>query len=192
MIAIELSSVGGIDRATVQTLLAARARLSGRTPLALYECTSFPVSWLIDGDSDADQDQRAREYRAGLCARGAGSGRPPTRVVTLRPLDVAGGKRNDCSTSVLAVLVPAPGALKPVRALLDKMMEHTRREAGNHYYNLYDSSEDGSLWMFEAYADAAALQAHRASSYYQTYVPQIAGQLSGAIRVHTLVQRLFG
>jgi quinol monooxygenase YgiN len=51
---------------------------------------------------------------------------------------------------------------------------------------LFESSEDGSLWMFESYADAAALQAHRSSSYYQAHVPQIATMLSAPIKVLTL------
>jgi quinol monooxygenase YgiN len=191
MIAIEVSSADGIEKPVLQKLLATKRLSCRQTAFELYDCTTVPVSWLIDRDDEADQARRASLYRGRLLAGSAESaGAPPPRVVTLLPRNVVAAKRNDGSTAVFAVLNPAPGSRDLVCTLLDRMMEQTREEAGNHYYNLYESAEDGSLWMFEAYADAAALQAHRASPYYQAHVPQIAKQLSGPIRVHMLAKLL--
>ncbi len=59
-----------------------------------------------------------------------------------------------------------------------KMVEETRKEAGCISYDLVkDEIEDAVFYFIEKYKDEAALEAHRASAYFQTYVPML-----GALR----------
>lgn len=59
-----------------------------------------------------------------------------------------------------------------------KMVEETRKEEGCISYDLVkDESDDTVFYFIERYKDEAALEAHRASAYFQTYVPML-----GALR----------
>ena len=59
-----------------------------------------------------------------------------------------------------------------------KMVEETRKEAVCISYDLVkDEIEDAVFYFIEKYKDEAALEAHRASAYFQTYVPML-----GALR----------
>ena len=59
-----------------------------------------------------------------------------------------------------------------------KMVEGTRKEAGCISYDLVkDETEDAVFYFIEKYKDEAALEAHRASAYFHTYVPML-----GALR----------
>lgn len=59
-----------------------------------------------------------------------------------------------------------------------KMAEETRKEAGCRYYRLAkDTAERDIYYFIEAYEDEAALEAHRNSTHFKTYVPQL-----GAVR----------
>lgn len=55
-----------------------------------------------------------------------------------------------------------------------KMAEETRREAGCCYYKLAkDAKEENIYYFIEAYENEAALEEHRNSVHFQTYVPQL-------------------
>ena len=59
-----------------------------------------------------------------------------------------------------------------------KMVEETRKEEGCISYDLVkDETDDVAFCFIEKYKDEAALEAHRASAYFQTYVPML-----GALR----------
>ena len=59
-----------------------------------------------------------------------------------------------------------------------KMVEETRKEEGCISYDLVKDETDDVVFCFiEKYKDEAALEAHRASAYFQTYVPML-----GALR----------
>ena len=59
-----------------------------------------------------------------------------------------------------------------------KMVEETRKEAGCLSYDLVkDEADDLVFYFIEKYQDEVALEAHRASAYFQTYVPML-----GALR----------
>lgn len=59
-----------------------------------------------------------------------------------------------------------------------KMVEETRKEEGCISYDLVKDETDDVVFCFiEKYRDEAALEAHRASAYFQTYVPML-----GALR----------
>lgn len=52
-----------------------------------------------------------------------------------------------------------------------KMVEETRKEEGCISYDLVKDETDDVVFCFiEKYRDEAALEAHRASAYFQTYV----------------------
>ncbi|MGN0136874.1 antibiotic biosynthesis monooxygenase [Anaerotignum sp.] len=58
------------------------------------------------------------------------------------------------------------------------LAEETRKEPGCLSYDLAkDETEDTVFYFIEKYKDEAALEAHRASAYFQTYVPML-----GALR----------
>lgn len=59
--------------------------------------------------------------------------------------------------------------------LAKEMIAKTRQEAGCVYYDLVSDQNDDQIYYFiENYADEAAVEAHRASEYFQTIVPQLA------------------
>ncbi len=62
--------------------------------------------------------------------------------------------------------------------IAEKMVEESRKEEGCISYDLVkDESDDAVFYFIEKYKDEAALEAHRASTYFQTYVPML-----GALR----------
>ncbi len=62
--------------------------------------------------------------------------------------------------------------------IAEKMVEETRKEEGCISYDLVkDETDDAVFFFIEKYKDEAALDAHRASAYFQTYVPML-----GALR----------
>ncbi len=75
---------------------------------------------------------------------------------------------------MLALLVQftvKPGTEGRAREYIRNMQEHTRREPGCRLYIGQQSTENPRRFCFyEQYDDAAALQAHRAASYFAEYV----------------------
>ena len=72
--------------------------------------------------------------------------------------------------SVFASIVPKPEHVKDVEEELLRMVSVSRKEPGNLRYDLYRISEGStSFHLFETYDSPAAMDAHRASAYYQNY-----------------------
>jgi len=64
-----------------------------------------------------------------------------------------------------------PGTEELTKQYMRKMQEHTRKEPGCRMYVGHQSLEDPRLFCFyEQYDDQAALDAHRAASYFAEYV----------------------
>ena len=64
-----------------------------------------------------------------------------------------------------------PGTEELAKEYIRKMQEHTRKEPGCRLYVGHQSLEDPQLFCFyEQYADQAALDAHRAATYFAEYV----------------------
>lgn len=62
-----------------------------------------------------------------------------------------------------------------ILGLLPRLVEATRNEKGNLAYNIYQSADDANvLILHERYADAEAVELHKASAHYQETV---AGQI---------------
>lgn len=62
--------------------------------------------------------------------------------------------------------------------IAEKMAQESRKEAGCLAYELVQEEGSDTIFYFvEKYRDEAALEAHRASAYFQTYVPML-----GALR----------
>lgn len=79
---------------------------------------------------------------------------------------------------IIATLVAKPGKADALRALLDELVAASRAEPGNLRYDLWQDSEEPNRFVVdELYRDDAAVAAHRASSHYQTYGPQL-GELA--------------
>ncbi len=75
--------------------------------------------------------------------------------------------------------------------LLPQLVEKTRNEPGNIFYNIYLSANDtNEIILHERYADSDALEAHKNSEHYQeTVVKQIIPHLE--TREVTIVNKLF-
>jgi quinol monooxygenase YgiN len=55
--------------------------------------------------------------------------------------------------------------------LLPQLIEKTRNEEGNISYNIYQSTDDANILILqECYANAEALEEHKASVHYQETV----------------------
>jgi len=91
---------------------------------------------------------------------------------------------------VFATFRPAPGREEALLATLEPMLEHSRREPGNEFFDLY-SSEGGqpSFHLFERYSNRDAVEAHRASSYYRTYRSKLPALLASPVEVVVLTPK---
>jgi quinol monooxygenase YgiN len=88
---------------------------------------------------------------------------------------------------VIATLEARPERETDVEAGLRVLLTHTRQEPGNRRYDLYrDSTRPATFHLIEAYADEAALQAHRESAHYLRYREQAGDWLIAAPRVAVL------
>ena len=60
--------------------------------------------------------------------------------------------------------------------IAEKMAVETQKEEGCCFYRLAKDAEAENIYYFiEAYENDAALEAHRNSVHFQTYVPQLGG-----------------
>jgi len=89
--------------------------------------------------------------------------------------------RDARSVIVLAEWNAKPGREQAVAAALQELATATREEEGNLDYRIFvDVDVPGSFLLLEEYADAQAVDAHRASTHFQRIaVPVIAESLSG-------------
>ena len=63
------------------------------------------------------------------------------------------------------------GQLDTVLNLLATVAKKSTEEEGNLFYKIHQSNSDANtLILFEGYSDAAAVEAHRSSSYFQNLV----------------------
>lgn len=78
------------------------------------------------------------------------------------------------SVKIVATLVARPGKAEELRALLDTMVAQSRAEPGNLRYDLWrDRAEPGRFVLDELYVDAAALEAHRETAHFRSYLTKI-------------------
>ena len=74
----------------------------------------------------------------------------------------------------VAILAARPGKASKLRALLESMLEPSRAEAGNLHYELWQDQADPDRFVLdELYADKEAVEAHRATRHFQTYLAAI-------------------
>jgi quinol monooxygenase YgiN len=91
------------------------------------------------------------------------------------------------TVEVFATLEARPEKEAEVEAALRVLLTHTRQEPGNRRYDLYrDSARPATFHLIEAYADAAALQAHRETAHYLKYREQAGEWLNAAPMVAVL------
>ena len=78
-----------------------------------------------------------------------------------------------------------------ILGLLPALVEKTRSEEGNLFYNIYQSADDVNvLILHERYTDAVAAEAHKNSAHYQEIVAmQIVPHLE--IREVSSVKKLY-
>lgn len=86
-----------------------------------------------------------------------------------------------------AILTAHSGKAADLRALLVDMAPHCRAEPGNLRWAVWRApSHDGRFVLDELYRDAAAVEAHRNSPYYQAYltkVPDLADRTAFIVEV---------
>ena len=64
------------------------------------------------------------------------------------------------------------GMQKEFIAVAEKLVKATREEEGCIYYDLIqDTTDDCVFYFVEKYQDEAAVEAHKSSAHFQTYVP---------------------
>ncbi|WP_028536434.1 putative quinol monooxygenase [Paludibacterium yongneupense] len=90
--------------------------------------------------------------------------------------------------SVFASLVPKPEHVADVEAELKRMVAATRAEVGNRRYDLFRQADgEAGFHLFEAYADQAAIDAHRTSAHFLAYRAKMADWLSEPPAVKVLL-----
>ena len=89
--------------------------------------------------------------------------------------------------SVVATFNPKENQANEVEQILRGMVGPTRKEVGCLRYELYGAaSTERQFVLIEAYADQAALEAHRATEHYKNYRSRIADALKEPIKVAVL------
>jgi len=75
---------------------------------------------------------------------------------------------------LLAKSVLLEGKQQEFIAVAEKLVKATREEPGCVYYDLVqDASDDKVFYFVEKYQDEAAVEAHKNSEHFQTYVPMM-------------------
>ena len=75
---------------------------------------------------------------------------------------------------LLAKSVLLEGKQQDFIAVAEKLVKATREEPGCVYYDLVQDASDDKVFCFvEKYLDEAAVEAHKASVHFQTYVPMM-------------------
>ena len=91
------------------------------------------------------------------------------------------------TVEVIATLQARPERESDVEAALCVLLTHSRQEPGTRRYDLYrDSTRPATFHLIEAYADEAALEAHRESAHYLRYREQAGEWLMAAPMVAVL------
>lgn len=76
---------------------------------------------------------------------------------------------------IMAILAARPGKADVLKALLDDMVVASRAEPGNLRYDLWlDQAASDRFVLDELYIDQAAVDTHRATPHFQTYLTRIA------------------
>lgn len=89
---------------------------------------------------------------------------------------------------IVAVLGAKPGKADALEALLRGMLAPSRAETGNLRYDLWqEPAPSGRFVLDELYTDQSAVDAHRATPHFQSYLGQIEGLAERlAVVVHPL------
>ena len=66
---------------------------------------------------------------------------------------------------VMARIVPKPEHLEQARDAIVGIVDATRREPGCLQFVLHEGNDDGSLYLYEEWTDAAALDRHYEQPY---------------------------
>jgi quinol monooxygenase YgiN len=75
---------------------------------------------------------------------------------------------------IVAILTAKPGKLDELTALLASMVQASRAEPGNLRYDLWRDQADANRFVLdELYKDQAAIDAHKASAHFQSYLGKI-------------------
>ena len=83
---------------------------------------------------------------------------------------------------VVATITAQPGQEATVRAALERVVPHSRAEAGCLRYDLHgDVADPARFVMLEAWKDAAALAEHEATPHFQELVASIGGKATIAV-----------
>lgn len=81
---------------------------------------------------------------------------------------------------VVARIVARPASVAMVRAALAGLLEPTRAEPGCLVYDLFQNADDPTDFTFyEEWTNAAALDAHAASTHIATTFARLEGHLAG-------------
>jgi len=76
----------------------------------------------------------------------------------------------------VAILAAHAGRTEELRKILENMVSPSRAEPGNLQYNLWQvESESNRFVLEEIYIDDAAVDAHRATPHFQSYLSRTAG-----------------
>ncbi|CAD6527074.1 Putative monooxygenase [Paraburkholderia hiiakae] len=80
---------------------------------------------------------------------------------------------------LIASITPKPEHVADVETLTRDMVTHTRKEPGNLRYDLLRRADGApGFYLYEAYVDEAAVQAHRESAHYAAFRAQVGAWLA--------------
>jgi quinol monooxygenase YgiN len=94
----------------------------------------------------------------------------------------------DAARTVFASFVAIPGKEEELAELLRWMADQSRKEPGCRQFDLYRAEPDGGLsyHFIEHFNNAAAIDAHRATSHYKEYRSRVADLIEGGVGVVVL------
>jgi quinol monooxygenase YgiN len=95
----------------------------------------------------------------------------------------------------IAKITAAPGKRPELLAVLARMVEQAKTEAGTEIYVFHeDAGDDVTVWTYELYTDQAARDAHGSSPAMAEIGKSVGPLLGGApqlIRLHPVVGKNF-
>ncbi len=88
---------------------------------------------------------------------------------------------------VIATLRVQPGKEAEFEGVFAELAPAVRvNEPGNSYYKLFRTGETGVYKVLECYADAAAIEAHRASDHFRTLGAKLGPCLAGPPEIESM------
>lgn len=89
---------------------------------------------------------------------------------------------------LIARAVAKPGKAAELKANFRQMLEPTRKEEGNRFYELFESHEGGRFFFNELWASEEALERHKNSAHFKELIAGAEPLLAEPMELNVLTE----